>query len=154
MSTLRTKVVVPIAIISALVFAPAVSGCGIVGGIVHQATGGKVDLGGKKVPDNFPKSVPLINGEVVYGAGITGDNGQAAWTVLIKVAGVGAIDDIKTQLEGAGFTANSALGGTTDSTATGVFENDTYDVLVVIGKDSTNGAVATYTVTTKDASSN
>jgi hypothetical protein len=153
MSTLRTRITVPIAIVSALLMAPALSGCGIVGGIVNQATGGQVDLGGKKVPDTFPKDqIPLIDGEIIYGAGINADDGSHAWSVLIKVAGPGAIDDITAQLEGAGFTKNDVVGGTTDAGATAIFDNDNFNVAVIIGTDKDNGAVATYTVVTKDKS--
>jgi hypothetical protein len=151
MSTLRTKITVPIAIVSALLMAPALTGCGIVGGIVNQATGGQVDLGGKKVPDTFPKDqVPLVAGEVIYGAGINADDGSHAWSVLIKVAGPGSIDDISAQLEAAGYTKNDLVGGATDVGATGFFENDLYTVAVIIGTDKDNGAVATYTVVSKD----
>jgi hypothetical protein len=152
MSTVRTKITVPIAIVSALLMAPAVTGCGLIGGIVNQATGGQVDLGGKKIPDSFPKDIPVISGDVIYGAGINSDDGTKAWTVLIKVAGPGAIDDITSQLEGAGYTKNELVGGSTEDGATAIFENDSYNIVVVVGTDKDNGAVATYTVAAKDSS--
>jgi hypothetical protein len=152
MSTVRTKITVPIAIVSALLMAPAITGCGLIGGIVNQATGGQVDLGGNKVPDSFPKDIPLISGDVIYGAGINADDGTHAWTVLIKVAGPGAIDDITSQLEGAGFTKGDAIGGTTDDGATAYFEGEKYNIVVVIASDKEQGAVATYTVASTDSS--
>ncbi len=155
MTSLRTKIVVPVAIVSALLLTPTLTSCaGIVNGLVNKATGGQVDLGGKKIPDNFPKDeVPIIDGEIVYGAGVASETGKA-WSILVKVDGVGALDTITSELEGAGFTTQVGVGGSTDSGATAVFTSDKYDVAVVIADDGKNGAVATYTVATNDSSSN
>jgi hypothetical protein len=139
---------VPLAIVLALALTTALAGCfgNPIEQIVEGATGGDVSLPGQSVPDDFPKDVPLIDGEVVFGLGVGNDDGKA-WNVTIKVSGVEAADQIKSQLEGAGFTANDAgIGGTTEDGATLVYDNGTYNVLVVVTKDSDNGFVANYTV--------
>lgn len=139
---------VPIAIVLALVITPSLSGCfgNPLEQIVEGATGGDVSLPGQGVPDDFPTAVPLIDGEVIFGMGVGNTDGKA-WNVTIKVTGVDAADQIKSELEGAGFTANEAgIGGTTADGATLIYQNDSYSVLVVITNDSENGFVANYTV--------
>lgn len=140
---------VPLALVLALAITPSLAGCfgNPIEQIVEGATGGDVSLPGKSVPDDFPKAdVPLIDGEVVFGLGVGNDDGKA-WNVTIKVSGLDAADQIKSQLEGAGFTANEAgIGGTTDEGATLIYDNGTYNVLVVVTKDADNGFVANYTV--------
>jgi len=146
MSTKRFTV--PIALVLALAIAPSLSGCfgNPIEQIVEGATGGDVSLPGQSVPDDFPSEVPLVDGEVVFGMGVGNDDGKA-WNVTVKVSGIDAADTIKSQLEGAGFTANEAgIGGTTDDGATLVYDNGTYNVLVVVTKDAENGFVANYTV--------
>jgi hypothetical protein len=147
MTTLRTRIAVPLAIAASLAVLPALTGCaGIVNGIVNQASGGQVDLGGQSVPATFPSEVPLIDGDIVYGIAITPDDGADGWSVIVKVDGAGSIDTINAQMEAAGFTKNETIGGTTAEGATAAFESANYTVLVVIASDSTSGSVATYTV--------
>jgi hypothetical protein len=152
MSTLRKRITVPLAIVLALTITPALSGCfgNPIEGIIEGATGGDVDLGGKGLPEGFPSSeVPLIGGEIIFGAGIGAAEGHV-WNVTIKVAGVDAIEQIKSELVGAGFTDNEAgIGGSSADGATALFDNDKYGVLVVVSKDGDNGFVANYTVTEK-----
>ena len=151
MSTLRTRVTVPVAILVALAMAPALTGCfgNPIEGIIEQATGGDVDLGGPGVPDGFPSEVPLIDGEVVYGMSVGNSDGNV-WNVTVKVGGEGAIDDIRAQLEGAGFTENEAgIGSETAEGATAIYESDAYGVLVVVTKDGDGTYVANYSVTQK-----
>ncbi|MFZ2963975.1 MAG: hypothetical protein WA006_04740, partial [Rhodoglobus sp.] len=107
MNTLRKRITVPVAIVLALAVTPALSGCfgNPVEQIIEGATGGDVDLGGASVPDGFPGEVPLIQGEVVFGASIGNAEGRI-WNVTIKVANAGALDQIVSQLEGAGFTSS------------------------------------------------
>ncbi|MBX3098368.1 MAG: hypothetical protein KF761_02205 [Salinibacterium sp.] len=140
---------VPLAIVLALVITPSLSGCfgNPLEQIVEGATGGNVSLPGGNVPDDFPKSeVPLYNGEVVFGLGVGNTDGKA-WNVTVKVPSLDAANDIKKQLEDAGFVANeSGIGGTTDQGATLVYGNDKYSVLVIITGKSGDGFVASYTV--------
>jgi hypothetical protein len=150
MNTLRKRITVPVAIVLGLALAPALTGCfgNPIEQIIEGATGGDVDLGGASVPDGFPGEVPLIQGEVVFGASIGNDEGRV-WNVTIKVAGAGAIEDIVAQLEGAGFTSTEGFGGSTAEGGTAILENASYGVLVVVSQDGENGFVANYTVTEK-----
>ena len=145
----RNRHAIALGIIVALAVTPALSGCSLVKNTIQNATGGQVDVGGKSVPENFPKdAVPLIDGEVVYGGGVTTKDGSA-WNVTIKVKDVSAFDSIKSQLEGAGFTSPDGLGGTTGDGATGAWDNDKFTVVVVLTKDGDKGFIANYSVATK-----
>ncbi|MCU1440214.1 MAG: hypothetical protein JWP85_1211 [Rhodoglobus sp.] len=151
-TTIRKRLTVPLAILVALAVAPALSGCAgnPIESIIEGATGGDVDLGGAGLPEGYPtEEVPLIDGEIIFGAGIGAAEGHV-WNVTVKVSGADAIEQIKSQLEGAGFTANEAgIGGTTADAATALFESDKYGVLVAVTKDGDKGFVANYTVTAK-----
>lgn len=139
---------VPLAIVLALAITPALAGCfgNPIEQIVEGATGGDVSLPGQGVPDDFPQDVPLVDGEVAFGLGVGNADGKA-WNVTIKVSGLDVVDGIKSQLEGAGFTANEAgIGGVTAEGATLLYENEKYTVLVVVTKESSSGFVANYTV--------
>lgn len=141
------RITVPLAIVLALAITPTLSGCfgNPIEQIVEGATGGDVSLPGSSVPDDFPTDVPLYDGEVTFGLGVGNTDGKA-WNVTIRVLGIDAADEIKSQLEGAGFAANEAgIGGTTEDGATLIYANDKYSVLVVVTKDS-DGFVANYTV--------
>lgn len=145
---MRKTLTVILALGLTLAITPAVAGCSMIKGVIEQQTGGDVDLGGKSIPKDFPTAdVPLAGGEVVYGAGIKSSDGQA-WNVTIKVTDGNSFDAIKTQLEGAGFTAADGVGGSTADGGVGTFTSDKYGVAVVVSKDGTNGFVANYTVTT------
>jgi hypothetical protein len=149
---MRTRITAPLAILIALAVTPALAGCfgNPVESIIEGATGGNVDLGGAKVPDDYPTDkVPLIDGEVVYGLGL-GKDGAKAWNVTIKVSGIDAVDTIKSQLTAVGFTQTDApVGGKTGDGATLILESADYGALVVVSKDGKNGFVANYTVTDK-----
>lgn len=141
------------AIVLALAITPALSGCfgNPIEQIVEGATGGDVSLPGQGIPDDFPQDVPLYDGEVTFGLGVGNGDGKA-WNVTVRVPGLDAADQIKSQLEGAGFAQNEAgVGGATEDGATLIYGNDKYTVLVVITKDDT-GFVANYTVS--DVTSN
>ncbi|MGX5681533.1 hypothetical protein [Schumannella luteola] len=147
MTTLRTRVAAPIALALAVAIAPALTGCfgNPVESIIEGATGGQVDLGGTTLPDGYPEAeVPIIDGEIVFGGSI-GDASGAIYNVTVKVSGESAIDDIKAQLEGAGFTTQ--VGGDTTGGATYIGNTDAWGVLVVVSDSGDNGWVANYTVT-------
>jgi hypothetical protein len=145
MNTMRRRVAVPLAVLLAVGLAPAVSGCANVEGIVKNVTSGHVDIGGNKVPSDFPSAVPLYKGDVVFGASVNGD-GKQVWNVTIKVPGANASADIEKQLTDAGFTGSFKSAGSDANT--GTFSSDAYGVLVVVTSAGKNGWVANYTVTT------
>ncbi|HAM27726.1 MAG TPA: hypothetical protein DCP11_13810 [Microbacteriaceae bacterium] len=141
-----TRLTVPLAIGLAVLAGPALAGCSIQN-LVHNATGGKVDLGGKAIPKDFPSEIPLAKGEVLYGLSVGDSNGKI-WNLTIKVHGASSFDDIATQLTDAGFKSDAAVQGSSADGGTGVFASDKFGVIVAVTKDGKNGWVANYTVTT------
>lgn len=92
---------------AALVVTPLMSGCSIIDNFLPGGSGGGLPGGvipGQSVPSDFPKDdVPLIDGDVLLGLSVPGDNGEKAWNVTIQVDGIEALETIKTQLTDAGF---------------------------------------------------
>lgn len=119
----------------------ALSGCGLIGNVAEQ---NGIDLGGDDLPADFPDEVPLIDGEVVFGAAIGGDAGRI-WNVTVKVEGEGVLDQISAQFDDAEYSA-TPINETTDGTAI-TFTKEPFGVLVVIGQDGDGNQVAIYTVT-------
>ncbi|MEP6482729.1 MAG: hypothetical protein ABJA94_12065 [Rhodoglobus sp.] len=142
---MRKTITTIIALSLALTITPAIAGCSMISGIVSQQTGGDVNLGGKSVPADFPKAVPLITGDIVNGSSIKGSDGNEVWNVLIKVSDAKAFDTIKGQLEDAGFTSAEGVGGSTDGGSVGTFSNDTYQIVLTVGKSGSD-TIANYTV--------
>ncbi len=152
MSSARRRFVAPLAVALALVITPSLSGCfgNPIESIIEGATGGDVDLGGTSVPDGYPTSeVPLVAGEILFGGSIGNADGKI-FNVTVKVSGPEALDQIKTQLEGAGFTSQADLGDTSAG-GTYIASTDAWGVLVVVSEDGSNGWMANYTVTAASA---
>lgn len=140
----RLRFAAPLALALALLAAPALSGCSVQN-LVHNATGGKIDLGGKQVPSDFPSEVPLVKGDALLGASVKGDNGDKVWNVTIKASAATSFADIKSEFEGAGFETGD-VGGETGDAGTATFTNGTYSALVAFAKDDSGNWVANYTV--------
>ncbi|TXN31199.1 hypothetical protein [Lacisediminihabitans profunda] len=141
------RLTVPLAIGLAVLAGPAMlTGCSIQN-LVHNATGGKVDLGGKEIPKDFPSEVPIAKGEVLYGLSV-GDSGGKVWNLTIRVDGASSFDDIAKQLTDAGFKSDAAVQASTADGGTGVFASDKLGVIAAVTKDGKNGWVANYTVST------
>jgi hypothetical protein len=149
MRTITKKIAAPLAIVVALSLAPALSGCSV-NDIIKGASGGNVELPGASVPADFPSEVPLLNTDVVTGIGL-GKGAKKVWSVIIRVDGASAVDDITSQLEDAGFTKETSYGGSTEDGATFGFSDDKYTVILVTAKDKKDGWVASYTVAPKDS---
>ncbi|BDZ44604.1 hypothetical protein [Naasia aerilata] len=94
-----------LAVLIGVALAPGLAGCSgnPIENLIHNATGGGVELGGSKVPDGFPTEVPLYDGEVLYGIAVGGDEGGKTYNVTIRVP-EGAGEQIQTDLTDAGFT--------------------------------------------------
>ncbi|MDQ0892842.1 hypothetical protein [Agromyces ramosus] len=105
-------------------------------GAVEDATGGDVSLGGE-LPADFPTSVPLVEGEVAFGAGAGGAEG---WIVMITSTAADPVADAAAALEGAGFTKDTELSG--GGTAAQVYTNG--ELLVLLAGE---GETVSYTVT-------
>ena len=133
----------PVAALLMLGVAPALAGCSFQTA-VKDVTGGNVDIGGDKVPSDFPTSVPLHEGAVVFGAGVGSGHGKV-WNVTVKVKDASAYQDIAKQLTDAGFDGGFGAQGQ-DGGGTGTFSNGDYGVLVVVTEAGSNGWVANYSV--------
>ncbi len=139
-----------LAIASALVLAPMLTGCGALEGIIEQATGGEVDVSMGSLPEGWPADVPVADGEIIVGGKTTDEAGAPVYNATIKVESESVFDEIEAQLIGAGFEkieAGDVDGG--DSISTGFFKNATYGVVVAV--TGTEGQfVANYTVVEGD----
>ena len=69
-----------------------------------------VNLG--SLPDDFPESVPLIDGQIGLGAG-GADSGDAGWVVTVTSSAEDPLGDAAAALEAAGFTEDSSVSGGT-----------------------------------------
>jgi hypothetical protein len=156
MKMLRTRSRLPVTLAVAgvlLVGAPLMTGCSLINNVVNSATGGNVPEGlgtGQSVPSDFPSEVPLIDGDVVFGLSLPGDNGEKAWNVTINVSGAEAFETIKTQLTDAGFEYKELSTG--ESGSTGAFTKDPLSVLVVVAAGDGSQWTANYTVTNAETS--
>ena len=136
---------------AALVLTPLLSGCSIVSNFLPGGSGGGLPGGvipGQGVPSDFPKDdVPLIDGDVLLGLAVPGDNGEKAWNVTIQVDGIESFDTIKTQLTDAGFVYQEV--SVAADASTGGFTKEPYTVLLVVTK-ADDKWTANYTVTNAD----
>lgn len=118
----------------------------IVGGAVdraiEEAVGGDVDISTDgRVPEGFPDSVPLVDGEVIGGAA----GGGAGWTVVIRPDSVDRFDEAKTALEAAGFMATTSNADA--SSAFGSFTGADHNVQLTFSSDTDGVVTAVYVVT-------
>jgi len=140
------RITVPIAIAIVLFAGPALAGCSVQN-LVHDVTGGTVDVPGKSVPKDFPREVPLASGEVLSGAGV-GDSKSKVWNVTVRAKDGSAIDGVLTVLTSAGFNCKTLTETTADGGAL-VGDKGKINVAVVEIKDD-KGFVLNYTVTKGD----
>ncbi|WP_157008571.1 hypothetical protein [Agromyces laixinhei] len=103
---------------------------------VEGATGGDVSLGGE-LPDGFPDSVALVDGDITFAAGAGGSEG---WIVMIASTAADPVADAAAKLEAAGFTEDTTLSG--EGASAVVYSNGEYFVLV-----AGEGEAVSYTVT-------
>ena len=145
-----SRLSVPLAVLMVLAIAPVLAGCAMnpVESIIKQATGADVDLGGASLPKDFPVDVPIVDGEIQFGAGIKTDEARV-WNVTVKATDPAVFETIKSQLTSAGFAWDENLGGSTESGSVGTFINENYTVAVVVTTDG--GVTVNYTVTTAKA---
>jgi hypothetical protein len=141
----------PLALVLAgavLVATPLLSGCSIIDNFLPGGSGGGLPGGvipGQGIPSDFPKDdVPLIDGDVLLGLAVPGDNGEKAWNVTIQVDGIEAFETIKTQLTDAGFEYQEV--SVAADASTGGFTKEPYTVLLVVAK-ADDKWTANYTVT-------
>lgn len=140
-----------IAAAAALILTPLLSGCSIIDNFLPGGSGGGLPGGvipGQGIPSDFPKDdVPLIDGDVLLGLAVPGDNGEKAWNVTIQVDGIDAFETIKTQLTDAGFESQEI--SVAPDASTGGFTKEPYTVLLVVSQ-ADDKWTANYTVTNAD----
>ena len=149
MTTSQRRTTAALSIVLALVGGPLLTGCaGQVEGLIENVTGSEVDLGGQSVPQDFPDSVPLTDGDVIYGLSASNADGKV-WNVTVSVADATAVDTIKLELEDAGF-ATRLEGPANADGGTLIADGAEYGVLVAV-TGGNDGFVANYTVTANPA---
>jgi hypothetical protein len=143
MSTLTIRSRAVIAVATCSVAASLLTGCNPVDLVqqgvedaVEDATGGDVSIG--ELPEDFPESVPVIEGDITVGAG--GSTDAPGWTVVITSEAADPMADATAALEAAGFTDDGAISGGGGGAAR--YSDGEYDVLVV-----GQGKSVSYTVT-------
>ncbi len=97
-----------------------------------------------RIPEGFPRAVPIVRGSVVGGSI---GRGGASWVVGVRVADANALTTITSQLKLAGF-AMSFAEGDEDGALVGVFAKTNYCVAVLVWVGDDGGYIATYMVTT------
>jgi hypothetical protein len=129
--------------------APLLSACTAnpVHSIVSGATGGSVDVGGTRIPKDFPTSVPLAKGTVTSATAV-GSAKSRVFNISIRVSGPETMTSIEAALKKAGFSIEAAgsigkIGGSLISTG------KKFSVAVVLAK-SGKGYQANYTVAPAD----
>lgn len=113
------------------------TGCDAVGGAVNSAvndaTSGNVSLGGK-LPAGWPSEVPVIDGKILFGAGSSTTENQG-WVVTIEATSADPLAAARTQLEDAGFVADTSAAAGENGAGVVAMKNGTYTVVVVGNKD-------------------
>jgi len=153
MTTIRRRRLPLIALAGSLALAAPLmlSGCSLLHLPGSHSSGisipGVGSAGTGKLPSDFPTAdVPVIKGDIVSGLSL-GSGNDKAWNVTVRVSGIDAIDEIASELTGAGFKQEE-LGGKTDTGATGAFSKGDYHVVILLSQaDDKTGFVANYTVT-------
>jgi hypothetical protein len=141
------RIAAAVALMSALVLAPVLSGCSVVESVVEGATGGDVQIGGTSIPEGFPAEVPVYEGDIINGSSISKNN-QTVFNVVVSVPDTSAFDTIRTDLEAAGFAPQPGYDMVENQgTITGLFNSAEWSVLVAVTTQDPVGTVANYTVT-------
>lgn len=113
-----------------------------IGGVVKEATGADLDLGGKSVPADFPGQIPLARGEIGLAAAATVE-GRRVWTISMTVSETAAFGDLHSGFLAAGFEENVR------SETMGIYEG--HGVNVVVKLTDVKGKLdVAYVVTEKD----
>jgi len=101
-----------LALVALLAAGPVLAGCSdaqvqdAVNGAVQGATDGDVSLGGA-LPDGWPAEIPVIDGEIKFGAGNT-TNGDQGWVVTVASSATDPLADAEQKLVDAGFEVDTS----------------------------------------------
>jgi hypothetical protein len=130
----RPALRVSLALLALLVSGPMLAGCtdaGVqdaVNGAVQDATGGDVSLGGT-LPDGWPAEIPVIEGEIKFGAGNTID-GDQGWVVTVASSAADPLADAKQALLDAGFETDTSGSANVGDVGVVALKNATYAVMI------------------------
>ncbi|MBX0300186.1 hypothetical protein K2F54_09380 [Cryobacterium sp. 1639] len=125
---------VGLALVAVLAVGPALAGCSdaqvqdAVNGAVQGATDGDVSLGGA-LPDGWPAVIPVIDGEIKFGAGNT-TNGDQGWVVTVASATTDPLADAKEKLVDAGFEPDAGNSANVGDVGVVALKNSTYTVTI------------------------
>ena len=123
-----------LAVLAVLAIGPALAGCsdeavqGAVNGAVQGATDGDVSLGGT-LPDGWPTEIPVIDGEIKFGAGNT-TNGDQGWVVTVASAAADPLTDAKQKLVDAGFEPDTGNSANVGDVGVAALKSATYTVTI------------------------
>ncbi len=98
-----------------------------------------------EMPADFPAEVPLIDGTLVSGAGIT-LNGVKTWTIELRVTDAveAAFEEVNAALLGAGFEAGFSMVDATSGV--GMYETPEFGVMLTV-ENKAEGTLVSYVVT-------
>jgi hypothetical protein len=130
----KAPVQMGLAVLALLAAGPALAGCsddqvqGAVNGAVQGATGGDVSLGGA-LPDGWPTEIPVIDGEIKFGAGNTTD-GDQGWVVTVASSASDPLADAKQKLLDAGFEVDTGNSANVGDVGVAALKSATYTVTI------------------------
>ena len=112
MTTRKKTATIAVAALIAFAGVGGLAGCtqasNMVNGAVQSASGGDVSLGGS-LPSGWPEEVPVIDGELMFGAGGIADG--TGWVVTVKSTATDPLADAQALLQDAGFSVDAAAQG-------------------------------------------
>ncbi|TFC62636.1 MULTISPECIES: hypothetical protein [unclassified Cryobacterium] len=123
-----------LALAAVLAVAPALAGCSdaqvqdAVNGAVQGATDGDVSLGGA-LPDGWPAEIPVIDGEIKFGAGNT-TNGDQGWVVTVASGAADPLADAEQKLVDAGFVPDTSASANVGDVGVVALKNATHIVTI------------------------
>lgn len=127
----RVRVLAVTMAVAGLALLAGCSGEGVgsaVNGAVNEATGGDVSLGGQ-LPEGWPAEIPVIDGDIGFGAGNTAD-GDQGWVVTVTSDAADPLADATARLETAGFSADASATANVGDSGVAALTNETWDVVV------------------------
>ena len=123
-----------LALLVVLAAGPAMAGCSdtqvqdAVNGAVQGATDNDVSLGGA-LPEGWPAEIPVIDGEIKFGAGNT-TNGDQGWVVTVASAEADPLADAKQKLVDAGFEPDTGNTANVGDVGVAALKNASYRVTI------------------------